>query len=166
MAELDAGGLTLEQESSSMSDLISDTLETFSTLAARQGVTLEGNVEPGIDPVYMDTQKIGRVLTNLVSNALRHTPSGGTVQIRASAVAEGVQVEVCDTGEGISPEDLPYVFDQFYRGEKSRSRGTGGTGLGLAIAKGIVEAHGGRIGVESTPGKGTCFFFTLPGPLN
>ncbi len=166
MAELDAGGLTLEQESGSTSDLISDTLETFSTLAARQGVTLEGSVEPGIDPVYMDTQKIGRVLTNLVSNALRHTPSGGTVQIRASAVAEGVQVEVCDTGEGISPEDLPYVFDQFYRGEKSRSRGTGGTGLGLAIAKGIVEAHGGRIGVESTPGKGTCFFFTLPGPLN
>jgi len=163
MAELDAGGLSLEQEPNSISDLISDTLETFSTLAASQDVTLEGSVEPGIDPVCMDTQKIGRVLANLVSNALRHTPAGGTVQIRASAVAKGVQVEVCDTGEGINPADLPFIFDQFYRGEKSRSRDTGGSGLGLAIAKGIVEAHGGHVGAESTAAAGTRFFFTLPG---
>jgi len=162
MAELDAGGLTLEQEPNSISDLISDTLETFSTLAASQDVTLEGSVEPGIDPVCMDTQKIGRVLANLVSNALRHTPARGTVQIRASAVAEGVQVEVCDTGEGINPADLPYIFDQFYRGEKSRSRDTGGSGLGLAIAKGIVEAHGGHVGAESAAGAGMRFFFSLP----
>ena len=86
------------------------------------------------------------------------------MQIRASAKADGVQVEVLDTGEGISPEDLPHIFEQFYRGEKSRSRDTGGSGLGLAIAKGIVEAHGGRIGVESAPGEGTRFFFTLPVP--
>jgi signal transduction histidine kinase len=164
MAQLDAGGLSLEKCPGSISDLISDTLETFSTLATRQGLRLEGSVEPGIDLVAMDTQKIGRVLTNLVSNALRHTPSGGVVEIRAFAVRDEVQVEVRDTGEGIRPEDLPHVFEQFYRGEKSRSRDTGGSGLGLAIAKGIVEAHGGRIGVESTPGKGACFFFTLPAP--
>jgi signal transduction histidine kinase len=162
MAQLDAGGLPLEKCPGSISDLISDTLETFSALAARQGLRLEGSVEPGIDLVHMDTQKIGRVLANLVSNALRHTPAGGVVEIRASAVGEGVQVDVCDTGEGIRPEDLPHVFEQFYRGEKSRSRDTGGSGLGLAIARGIVEAHGGHIGVESTPGKGTRFFFTLP----
>ncbi len=162
MAQLDAGGLPLDKCPGSISDLISDTLETFSALATRQGLRLEGSVEPGIDPVAMDTQKIGRVLANLVSNALRHTPSGGVVEIRALAAREGVQVEVRDTGEGIRPEDLPHVFEQFYRGEKSRSRDTGGSGLGLAIAKGIIEAHGGRIGVESELGQGTRFFFTLP----
>jgi len=162
MAQLDAGGLPLERHPNSISDLISDTLETFSALAARQGVTLEGSVPAGIDPVCMDAQKIGRVLANLVGNALRHTPAGGVVQMRASVEAEGVRVEVRDSGEGISPQDLPYLFEQFYRGEKSRSRDTGGSGLGLAIAKGIVEAHGGCIGVESTPGRGACFFFNLP----
>ncbi len=164
MAELDAGGLGLEQHPNSISDLISDTLESFSALATQQDVTLEGSVEPGIDPVCMDAGKIGRVLANLVSNALQHTPAGGTVQILALGVAEGVQVEVRDTGEGINPRDLPHIFDQFYRGEKSRSRDTGGSGLGLAIAKGIVEAHGGRVGVESSPSEGTRFFFTLPKP--
>jgi signal transduction histidine kinase len=164
MAELDAGGLGLEQHPNSISDLVSDTLESFSALAAQQGVTLVGSVEPGIDPVSMDAGKIGRVLANLVSNALKHTPAGGTVQMLALGVAEGVQVEVRDTGEGINPRDLPRIFDQFYRGEKSRSRDTGGSGLGLAIAKGIVEAHGGRVGVESSPSEGTRFFFTLPKP--
>jgi signal transduction histidine kinase len=142
--------------------LISDTIETFSAWAGQQGVKLIGSVAPGIDPICMDAQKIGRVLTNLVSNALRHTEVGGSVQIRAMADTEGVRVEVHDSGEGISPEDLPHIFDQFYRGEKSRSRDTGGSGLGLAIAKGIVEAHEGSIGAESAPGEGTCFFFTLP----
>lgn len=162
LAQLDAGGMQLDRHPNSLSDLISDTLETFSALAARQGVSLEGSVEPGIDPAYMDVGKIGRVLTNLVSNALRHTPSGGTVQVCASRQAEGVLVEVCDTGEGINPEDLPHIFEQFYRGEKSRSRASGGSGLGLAIAKGIVEAHGGQIDVDSTSGEGTRFLFTLP----
>jgi signal transduction histidine kinase len=163
LAELDAGGLSLEQHPESISDLISDTLETFSALAARQGVELEGSVSPGIDLVCMDVQKIGRVLANLVSNALQHTPTGGSVQIRASATAEVVQVEVRDTGEGIRTEDLPHVFEQFYRGEKSRSRDTGGSGLGLAIAKGIVEAHGGRIWATSpSHGRGATFAFTLP----
>jgi signal transduction histidine kinase len=162
MAQLDAGGLQLEQHSNSISDLISDTLETFSALAARQGVTLKGSVEPGVDPVCMDVGKIGRVLANLVSNALRHTPPGGAVEVRAGAEGEDVRVEVRDSGEGIHPADLPHIFDQFYRGEKSRNRDTGGAGLGLAIARGIVEAHGGRIGVESAAGQGARFFFTLP----
>lgn len=162
MAQIDAGGLKVERHPNSISDLISDTLESFSALAARQAVKLEGNVTPGADPVFIDVRLIGRVLANLVGNALRHTPAGGSVRVCASARPEGVQVEVCDTGEGIHVEDLPHVFDQFYRGEKSRSRATGGAGLGLAIARGIVEAHGGRIGVESTPGEGTRFFFILP----
>jgi signal transduction histidine kinase len=164
MAQLDAGGLPLDRHSSSLADLISDTLESFSELAARQGVRLAGHAAPYVDPVMMDTQRIGRALANLVGNALRHTPTGGQVQVLAERAAGGVRVEVRDTGEGIPPTDLPHIFERFYRGEKSRSRATGGAGLGLAIARGIVEAHGGRIGVESEPGRGTVFFFTLPAP--
>ena len=117
---------------------------------------------PGVDPVSMDAQKIGRVLANLVGNALRHTPAGGAVSVSATTTPAGVQVQVSDTGEGISTDDLPRVFEQFYRGEKSRSRATGGAGLGLAIAKGIVEAHGGCIWAESQVGHGTHFIFAVP----
>lgn len=165
LAQLEAGGLRLELHPNSLSDLVSDTLESFSELAARQEVLLEGSVGPGVDPVSMDVSQIGRVLTNLLSNALRHTPAGGTVKVVAIATVKGVRVEVQDTGQGIDAQDLPHIFERFYRGEKSRSRATGGAGLGLAIAKGLVEAHGGDIGVESTPDRGTRFFFTLPRDL-
>jgi signal transduction histidine kinase len=161
MAQLDAGGIPLEIADSSLSDLISDTLESFSELAARQGITLEGSAEINVDPVSMDTQRIGRVLNNLIGNALRHTPAGGRVEVRARRANGGVEVTVCDSGEGIRAEDLPNIFESFYRGEKSRSRATGGAGLGLAIARGIVRAHGGEIRVESQPGD-TRFMFTLP----
>lgn len=162
MAQLDAGGLHLQREKASLSDLISDTLESFSELAARQGIRLDGQVDPQVDPVFIDVQRIGRALNNLIGNALRYTPEGGVVSVLAMEVPEGVAVEVRDTGEGIQPEDLPHVFERFYRGEKSRSRSTGGAGLGLAIARGIIEAHGGRISVESQPGQGTCFRLILP----
>jgi two-component system OmpR family sensor kinase/two-component system sensor histidine kinase BaeS len=142
--------------------LISDTLESFRELAARQAVNLTGHFTPDVDPVQMDTQRIGRVLANLVRNALQHTPSGGTVEVTATRTANQVLVRVQDTGEGIPPEDLPNVFERFFRSEKSRSRATGGAGLGLAIAKGIVEAHSGQITVQSTVGKGTAFVFMLP----
>ena len=164
MSQMDAGGLHLDCQENSISDLISDTIESFTELSQRQGVELLGEVQQGVDLIQMDTQRIGRVLSNLISNALRHTPAGGQIHISASRCSDGgCQVVVEDSGEGIQPEDLPYVFDQFYRGEKSRNRSTGGAGLGLAIAKGIVEAHGGSIRVESTAGKGAKFSFTLPG---
>jgi signal transduction histidine kinase len=165
MSQLDAGGLPLDLEYNSLSDLISDTLEEFSHLAENRAVSLRGSVSTGVDPVYMDARRIGRVLANLVGNALRHTPSGGAVQVQALRMEDGVMVEVTDTGEGIRPEDLPYIFERFYRGEKSRSRTTGGAGLGLAIARGIVEAHGGYIDVESLP-ESTRFYFTLPSTGN
>jgi len=161
MAQLDAGGIPLEKMDSSLADLISDTLESFSELAARQGITLEGSAEISVDPVLMDTQRIGRVLNNLIGNALRHTPAGGRVEVRARRANGGVEVIVCDSGKGIRAEDLSNIFESFYRGEKSRSRATGGAGLGLAIARGIVRAHGGEIRVESQPGD-TRFMFTLP----
>jgi signal transduction histidine kinase len=162
MAQLDAGGIPLYKEQCSLSDLISDTLESFSELATRQGVSLDGKVAAGVDPVYIDIPRIGRVLNNLVGNALRYTPAGGKVQVTATPGREGIQVVVSDTGEGIAPQDLPYVFDRFYRGDKSRNRVTGGAGLGLAIARGIIEAHGGHIFVESQTYVGTKFEFTLP----
>jgi signal transduction histidine kinase len=162
MAQIDAGGLELERRPNSICDLISDTLEAFSALAERQGITLEGTAPREADPVLMDAGKIGRVLNNLLENALRHTPEGGTVRVVASPRPGCVQVEVRDSGEGIPDTDLPHVFESFYRGEKSRSRATGGAGLGLAISLGIVEAHGGQIGVDSALHQGTRVWFTLP----
>lgn len=162
MAQLDTGGMPLDRAESSLSDLISDTLESFSELAQRQGVNLAGSVDPAVDPVTMDTQRVGRVLNNLIGNALRHTPAGGCVEVRAQRTGAGVEVSVSDTGEGIRDADLPHIFEGFYRGEKSRSRSTGGAGLGLAISKGIVQAHGGEIKVESEAGQGSQFKFTLP----
>jgi signal transduction histidine kinase len=163
LAQLQAGGLVLDIEENSLSDLVSDTLESFAQLSVLRKVQLVGSAESDVDPVMMDAKQIGRVLSNLVGNGLRHTPPGGTVSIQVRREADGIRVDVSDTGEGIRSEDLPHIFDQFFRGEPSRSRATGGAGLGLAIAKGIVEAHGGRIGVESTARQGSRFHFTLSG---
>lgn len=161
ISQLDAGGFPLSRAPSSLNDLVSDTLESFSELAYRGGVTLEGHVEADVDPAFMDTQAIGRVLNNLISNALRHTPAGGEIQVHARRTGRGVAVSVRDTGEGIQESDLPHIFERFYRGEKSRNRGMGGAGLGLAIARGIVRAHGGDIDVVSEPGGGTQFTFEI-----
>jgi signal transduction histidine kinase len=163
MAQLDAGGFPLNAAPASLGDLVSDTLESFTELAKQGGVTLEGNVDSGVDPVQMDTQAIGRVLNNLIGNALRHTPPQGRVSLWVRRTDGGVEVTVSDTGEGIRAEDLPRIFERFYRGDASRSRNRGtGAGLGLAIARGIVRAHGGDIEVESRAGRGTQFTFQIP----
>ena len=164
MAQLDAGGFPLHRAEASLSDLVSDTLESFTELAKQQELTLEGNVDSDVDPVHMDTQAIGRVLNNLIGNALRHTSNRGRVSVWVRRTPQGVEVTVSDTGAGIRAEDLPYIFERFYRGDASRSRnrGTGGAGLGLAIARGIVQAHRGEIKVESQLGKGTQFTFYIP----
>lgn len=163
MSQLDAGGFPLHLAQASLSDLISDTLESFSQLARQHEVRLEGEVDPDVDPVSMDTQAIGRVLNNLISNALRHTPRGGEIRVKAGRARSGVNVTVSDTGEGIRAEDIPHIFERFYRGDAARSRHRGaGAGLGLAIARGIVRAHGGDIQVTSEPGKGTKFTFRVP----
>ncbi len=162
MAQLDAGGIPLDREWGSITDLISDTLESFRQLARQHQVDLQGHADSDCDPVNMDIQRVGRVLNNLVSNAIRHTPPGGKVSVHATRQADSVLVTVQDSGEGIATEDLPFIFERFYRGEKSRSRDTGGAGLGLAIARGIVEAHGGSIRVESKLREGTRISFRLP----
>jgi signal transduction histidine kinase len=172
LAQMDAGNLLLRGEPSALSDLISDTLAGFSARAQARQVRLSGSVEPAVDPVWMAPDKIGRVLRNLIENAIRHTPAGGQIEVRAALAARpagSVVVTVHDTGEGIRPADLPHVFDRFYRGDAARSRGqagegllSSGAGLGLAIAKGLVDAHQGEIHVESELGQGTTVSFTLP----
>ena len=164
LAQLDAGGMTFDKVPVSLSDLISDVLERMRALADRRRVRLGGQVSPQLDPVTIDPQKIERVLSNLISNAIRHTPEGGevTIDARRDAARGHIRVSVSDPGEGIPADDLPRVFERFYRGEKSRSRAGGGAGLGLAIAKGLVEAHGGTIEVASQVGAGSTFTFTLP----
>jgi signal transduction histidine kinase len=163
---MDAGNLVLRGEPSSLSDLISDTLEGFSARARARELTLTGAVDPRVDPVWMAPDKVSRVLRNLVENAIRHSSAGGQIRMSARLAGDDAMVSVEDTGEGIPPEDLPRVFDRFYRGDAARSRGdgllTGGAGLGLAIARGLVEAHGGQIHIESQRGKGTTVTFTLP----
>ena len=164
LAQIDAGVLRLELEKASLHDLVSDTLASFRPQAERKGVRLVGEVAGGVDPVLMSPSRIQRVLHNLISNALRHTPADGTIAVRAEPRGEVVQVEVTDTGEGIAPDDLPRVFERSYRGEKSRPRREAddpGAGLGLAIARGLVEAHGGHISAESLSGEGARFLFTV-----
>ena len=143
-------------------DLISDTLESMGAQASARALNLEGIVEGQSLSVIMDTRRVQRVLYNLVQNSIRHTPRDGTIYISARDAGEDVSVEVADTGEGISSQDIPHVFDRSFRADQSRSRGSGGAGLGLSIAKGIVEAHGGHVWVESAEGEGSVFGFTLP----
>lgn len=169
LSQLDAGVMQWHVEPGSLRDLISDTLETMHVQAAEKNIKLSGWVDPSVDPVLMNSHKMQRVLYNLIQNAIRHTPADGTIfiQARKRDQEDQVQVDVIDTGEGIAEKDLSRIFEQFYRGEKSRSRESfgdhsGGAGLGLAIAQRIVQAHHGKIWVESKRGSGSRFSFTLP----
>jgi signal transduction histidine kinase len=165
LARIDAGMLQLTLEEASLHDLISDTISSFQPQAEQQGVRLEGEIVGDVDPVLANPPRLQRVLHNLVSNALRHTPADGSVILRATREGEEARVEVSDTGEGIAAEDLPRVFERSFRSEQSRTRAetdeAPGAGLGLAIARGLVEAHGGTMAVESDPGHGSRFRFTL-----
>jgi signal transduction histidine kinase len=168
----ETGQLTLEKRTTDVGALLRDAQVNFSPQAADRGVRLTLDLPSELPEVMADRRRVAQVLGNLLTNALRHTPSGGCVTLSATApalsIAEGsgerVKVTVADTGAGIPPEDLPYIFERFWRGEKSRSRAGGGAGLGLAIAKHLIQAHGGQIGVESPSeeGEGTTFYFTLP----
>lgn len=165
LAQLDTGHIKIMREKASIHDLVSDTLGGIGAQAEKQGIKLVGRVEENLPLVPIAADKIQRVLYNLLDNAIRHTPTGGEVTLRARQVNQKMCFEIHNTGEAIASGDLPHIFKSFYRGEPSRTRandGYRGTGLGLAIARGFVEAHGGEIWVESNLGKGTTFIFTLP----
>ncbi len=171
----EAGQLPLEKRAIDIIPLLRDAQVNFTPQAADRGVALVFDL-PGdqldefVFEVLADERRIAQVLGNLLTNALRHTPSGGRVTMTVVADDEMARVTVTDTGTGISPGDLPHIFERFWRGEKSRSRTGGGAGLGLAIAKHLVHAHGGKIGVISpaiadqsgAEARGTIFYFSLP----
>ncbi len=137
----------------------------FAAGAEAAGVTLRCECRENLPVVTGDADRLAQVLRNLLSNALHHTPRGGTVTVRASADAGTVRLQIEDTGSGIAAEDLPHVFDRFYRADRSRSRRGGGAGLGLAIARQFVAAHEGEIQVESRVGQGSLFTVLLPAAL-
>jgi signal transduction histidine kinase len=165
LAKIDAGGLKLDRMPFPVSDLMSDCIEGLQMLARERGVALTGMVAADVGSANISPQHIQRVLNNLISNALAHTQVGGAVHVAAACDGAAIRIEVLDNGEGITSQDLPHVFERFYRGEPSRTRGANGTntgmGLGMVIAKELVEAHGGRIGAQSQLGKGTTVWFTI-----
>lgn len=162
LALVEAGQLPLEKRLLDVADILHDSQVNFEPQAGDRGVTLALDLPGPLPKVMADWRRVAQVVGNLVTNALRHTPSGGVVTLSATLEAACIAVTVSDTGGGISPEDLPYIFERFWRGEKSRSRAGGGSGLGLSIARKLVELHGGVIGVTSVVGDGTSMRFTLP----
>jgi signal transduction histidine kinase len=162
LAKLDSHETPPRLESFSLGELVQDIAQKFRLSAEKKNVRIETDLKTDLPFVRADIGMIERVFENLLDNALRHTPPGGAVRIVLAAENDRVTVRVSDTGPGIPEEDLPYIFDRFYRVEKHRSDGTGGAGLGLAIAKRILELHGSRIEVSSAPGSGTAFGFHLP----
>lgn len=155
---MEGGRLSIDAQPESVAEIIGDTLEMLRSMAASNGVELVNESAQGLPQVIADSARIQQVLSNLVGNALKFTPSGGRITVRAEPAREEIRVAVIDTGAGIEPDQLPHIFGRFWQATSGDKRGIG---LGLAIAKGIVEEHGGRIWVESTPGKGSSFFFTL-----
>lgn len=163
LSQLHAGALVLHPDWTDVGDLVSDTLQALGPQAVRGGVDLRGAVADGMPDAWVDTRRLQRVLANLVQNAIRHTPAGGSVSITAGQDDRGAWLQVADTGEGIDPADLPHVFEPFYQGDKARTRRNGGSsGLGLAIVQALVQAHGGDVAVQSTPGAGSTFSVHLP----
>ena len=150
LANAEAGQLVLETALVDLADLCRRQVSAMQLRAAERGIVLALHA-PAQAPTQADGQRLNQVLLNLLDNALRHTPAGGTVCVNLYADDTGFYITVTDSGPGIPPADLPYVFDRFYRGDRSRTRVTGGSGLGLAIARQIVAAHGGRIWVDSPP---------------
>jgi signal transduction histidine kinase len=161
LAKLDAAAVRLEIETVSLPELAHDVAQKFQLEAERKGVRLEIGGERRLPFVEADIRLVERVIENLVGNAIRHTPRGGEVMLSTDKGPECVRVSVRDTGPGIAAEELPSIFDRFYRC-RDRDEETSGAGLGLAIAKRIVELHGGEISARSEPKSGARFTFDLP----
>jgi signal transduction histidine kinase len=167
----EAGQLKLERQATGPGEFVQKVVERAKSQANQKNIRLETNIQAGLPEIWIDSDRITQVLNNLISNALRYAPEGGiiTVQVSKSPSGSSLQFSVTDTGAGIDAENLPYVFDRFYRADRSRARSSGGSGLGLAIVKQLVEAHGGSVQAESPifrnenqQGFGSRISFTLP----
>lgn len=159
VTRIEAGRLTIKVAPHEPSELMRESLEHFASLALEKNIRLEGDAARDLPPVAVDRQRLLQVMSNLIGNAIKFCDPGGEVRLGADHSDEGIWFSVSDDGTGIHEEDLPHIFDRFWQ---ARNAQRAGAGLGLAIAKGIVEAHGGRIWVESTEGKGSVFSFSLP----
>jgi signal transduction histidine kinase len=162
LALAEAGQLKLELAAVSVDEAARVSIAALKSTSDSAGVRLESEVPMDLPPALADWKRVGQILRNLLSNAITHSPRGGTVRVGAEENGSVIQVSVRDQGPGIAPEHLPRIFDRFYRADASRSRTTGGAGLGLAIVRQLARAQGGDARVESEPGKGASFFFTLP----
>lgn len=161
LARAEAGQEPVNLEPVHLADIAQTVIDGLHPLAQEKGVVLTLQLDPRAW-VQGDATRLRQLLRNLVDNALNHTPAGGQVEVAVSRTRDHAFVTVADTGEGIAPEDLPHIFQRFYRSDRARRRGTGNSGLGLAIVRWIVDAHGGEIEVHSTPSKGATFAVTLP----
>jgi two-component system sensor kinase FixL len=159
VASIEQGGLSIEWDSWHPGAVVSEAVEAFAPLTAEKGIELAAQVDDDVPEVEGDRERVLQVLANLLGNAVKFTPSGGRVLLRVEAAPDEVRFSVRDTGPGIAPENQAHVWDRFW---KSRTANRHGAGLGLAIARGIVQAHGGRIGLETALGEGSVFTFTLP----
>ena len=158
LAQIEAGQLAVEQKPEDAADIVREGLDMLRPLAAKRALELDGSTSAGLQ-VHCDRGRVLQILSNLVSNALKFTPKAGSIFIEAKNAENEAQFSVRDSGQGIAPQDLSRIFDRFWR---ARQNNREGIGLGLSIVKGLVEAHGGRVWVESKLGAGTTFFFTLP----
>jgi two-component system sensor histidine kinase ResE len=162
LARMEAGHIQLTIEEVNLSSFINRIIRKFQGIAKENEINISANVSEEVTHFSFDPDRIEQVLTNLIDNAIRHTPKGGFVLVTIIRDEKGIHMEVKDSGSGIPEEDLPFVFERFYKADKARTRGRSGTGLGLAIAKNIIDAHRGQISVQSKLGQGTTFSFFLP----
>jgi signal transduction histidine kinase len=162
LAKLDSNEIRVRYEPFNISELVHDVVQKFDLSAQEKQLYIHIDLDPDLPFVNADIAMIERVIENLLENAVRHTPAGGSIRLEISPENKDIAVGVSDTGCGIPGEDLPFIFDRFYRREKTPSGKTGYSGLGLAIARRILELHDKPIRVESTPGSGTTFTFLLP----
>jgi two-component system phosphate regulon sensor histidine kinase PhoR len=169
LAQIESGRVTLKLAPQLISPVVDRALERIRPQADRKRLRAGAEINGAQPPVLMDADRIGQVLLNLLHNAVKFTPEGGEVKVQTGMVEEDagqsgpwLLVSVCDTGAGIPAQDLPRIFERFYKVDRARTRNAGGTGLGLAIAKHLVEGHGGRLWADSVEGRGSTFSFTLP----
>lgn len=162
LSRLESGDVPLRREGVALAPLVSQVLSEIEVARPHRDVRLEREIPADVPSVFADRERVHQVLFNLLDNAVRFTPAGGSVRVTAERHNGSVDVHVADTGPGIGAEHLPRLFERFYRVDSARSRDDGGTGIGLAIARSVVEAHGGRIWADSEPGKGSVFTFELP----
>ncbi len=160
LSRIESGEVPMAQEPVELASVLARAVARLRHQAQREGVDLDLENSPALPPIRGDAERLERVAVNLIHNALKFTPAGGSVRVTAAIENGAVVVRVSDTGAGIAPEDLPRIFERFYKADRARS--SGGTGLGLAIVKHTVEAHGGSVFVESVPGRGATFSFSIP----